>query len=286
MAVDPVRIHRPAITAADEAKKSHVVTRLIPGLQCRLVDESAQGDVLSGYVDLHTHVLPGMDDGAKDVTESLEMLFQAKTAGFTDVVVTPHQMFGVYEHDREMVQQAIDELADAARRQLPGLTIHPGSEYYLDEHFYRRLGENQVEPLAAGSHVLVELPMVKLPPYAKELAFTMQIRGWAPILAHPERYQDVTRQPKLAVGLAEAGYRLQINLGSLIGWYGRRVRKAAEWLLRQNLVDFIASDSHTPAQAAEVYGLGIEALGELVDQAEMQRLLIDNPRRALTEDDG
>lgn len=216
----------------------------------------------------------------------MEMLFQAKTAGFTDVVVTPHQMAGVYEHDRQIVRQAIEVLADASRRQLPGLTIHPGSEYYLDEHFYRRLDENRVDPIADGSHVLVELPMLKLPPFTKELAFTLRIRGWAPILAHPERYQDIMRKPKLAVTLVEAGYRLQVNLGSLIGFYGRRVRKAAEWLLKEDLVDFVASDAHTPAQAADVYNLGVEALTELVDPAEVQRLLVDNPRRALTEGDG
>jgi protein-tyrosine phosphatase len=237
---------------------------------------------VSEWIDLHTHLLPGFDDGAKDAAEALEILFQAQQAGFAGVVATPHFMAGVYEHDRPAVQQAIAALAADMAKQTPGVTLYPGSEYYLDDQFYRLLEDAALMPLAGGTHVLVELPLLRLPPMTKEFAFRMRIKGLTPVLAHPERYGDVTRDPKLAEQLATAGYRLQINLGSLAGMYGRKVRKAAEWMLKHDLVDFVGSDAHTPQQATEAFGEGLAVLLELVDEARQRRMLVDNPRQALT----
>ncbi|NLH49822.1 MAG: hypothetical protein GX444_14670 [Myxococcales bacterium] len=236
---------------------------------------------MGGYIDMHTHLLPGFDDGAKEAAESLEILFQARQAGFDGIAVTPHVMVGVYEPTRAAVDEAIRLLLERTRLEMPGLVLHPGAEYYLDDHFYQRLEAGRIDPLAGGTHVLVELPLLKLPPLTKEFAFRIRIKGFVPILAHPERYADVGREPRLAEMLTHAGYRLQINLGSLTGMYGRKARKAAEWMLKHELVDFVGSDAHTPKQAMEAFGAGLEELRELVGEAELDRLLIANPAEAL-----
>lgn len=237
---------------------------------------------MSDFIDMHCHVLPGFDDGAAKASESLEILHQAWQAGFRCVVATPHVMAGVYEHRREEVEAAIEALTAEMARQTPGLTLIPGHEYYVDDHFAAWLQQDEILPLGTGDHVLVELPLLRLPPMTKDIAFRIQIKGLTPILAHPERYNDVARKPALASELVAAGFRLQINLGSLTGMYGRKTRRAAEWMLKNRLVDFVGSDAHTPAQAAEVYNDGVEALSALVDQAELERLLVRNPQTVLS----
>jgi len=236
---------------------------------------------LADYIDMHTHLLPGFDDGAEVATESMEILLQAWQAGFRTVVATPHMMGGIYEHDRASVNEAIAELMPEVNRQLPGMRLVPGSEYYLDDRFFEWLEQGALSPIGDGSHVLVELPMLKLSPMYKEFAFRMQIKGFIPILAHPERYADIARRPEMTEVLVDAGYLIQINLGSLSGFYGRRIRRAAEWMLKKRLVDFVGSDSHTPKQAAECFTEGMEVLRDHVGEAGMQRLLVDNPRRVI-----
>jgi len=235
---------------------------------------------LDGYVDIHSHVMWGFDDGANSLDETLEILRLARRAGFVLVAATPHIMQGVYQHERPKLEETIREVKSQFTDDLAGLDISPGAEYYLDENFYGLLDADQIAPLGSSRHVLVELPLLRIPPMARDWAFRMRIKGYVPILAHPERYADVGRKPQEAAALHEAGYLIQINLGSLIGMYGRSARKAGEWLLKQGLVDFAASDAHTPQQAA-VYGEGVPALAEIVGRSELERILIENPRQVL-----
>jgi protein-tyrosine phosphatase len=241
---------------------------------------------VDGYLDLHSHLLPGFDDGAKGADETLAILAAAQAAGFAGVMATPHWMSGVYEHDRAMVAAAIAALAAELRDKLPEITLYPGSEYYFEEGFYGRLEAGTITPLAAGKHVLVELPLLRLPPQAKEFAFRIRIKGLTPILAHPERCADLGRDPKTAEALVAAGYRLQINLCSLSGLYGRHAAKAAEWIVKHGLADFAGSDAHSPEQAAEAFGEGMQLLRKYAGAEGLQRILIDNPRAVLGVEGG
>jgi len=236
---------------------------------------------VSDFFDMHSHLLPGFDDGASKSSESLEILYQAWQAGFRHVVATPHVMAGFYEHQRDEVEQAIAALAVETAVQTPGLRLYPGHEYYIDDHFMGWLAQGEIHPLGSGRHVLVELPLLKLPPMTKEIAFRVQIKGLTPILAHPERYNDVIRKPEVIHDLMASGFRMQLNLGSLAGMYGRKVRRTAEWMIKNRLVDFVGSDAHTPQQATEAFTDGLQVLTELVDPAELARLLIRNPRDVL-----
>jgi protein-tyrosine phosphatase len=242
------------------------------------------GARLDGYLDLHSHLLPGFDDGAKDAAEAAAILEAARQAGFGAVFATPHWMANVYEHDREAVTHAIETLGRELGAARPDVEIFPGSEYYFEDGVYERLDRGEMTPLARGKHVLVELPLLKLPPQTRDFAFRIRIKGLTPVLAHPERYADLTRDPKLAQMLVDAGFRLQINLCSLTGLYGRHVAKAAEWIVKHGLADFAGSDAHTPAQAADAFGEGMKALRKLAGDDGVRRLLLDNPRAILAEE--
>lgn len=236
---------------------------------------------MSGYIDIHSHFIHGMDDGAQNREETLAILAHARQAGFTGVVATPHVMIGVYEPAREVLEQSIEDLrADLAAESSP-MQLLPGAEYYLDEHFFSLLQEGGLHPLGESDHLLVELPMLRIPPMARDLAFRIRVKGMVPVLAHPERYHEIARKPKIVVSLKNAGYLLQINIGSLVGMYGSGPRKAAEWMLKNNLVEFVGSDAHTPQQAQMVYGEGIETLEKYIGAEKLRQLLVDNPRRAL-----
>jgi protein-tyrosine phosphatase len=236
---------------------------------------------LGDFVDLHIHAMFGFDDGAAALEETREIIRLAAQAGFGTVVATPHVMVGVYEHDRAKLNDAIAALGPELASLETPVRVLPGAEYYLDEHFAGRLERGELYPLGAGKHVLVELPMLRIPPLARDFAFKLRIKGMIPILAHPERYGDVTRSPERAVELREAGYLIQLNLGSLVGMYGRGPRKAAEWLLKKNQVDFVGSDAHTPKQAEQTYGEGLAALRHVVGDEGLRRLLVDNASAAV-----
>ena len=237
---------------------------------------------MGDFIDLHTHAMFGFDDGAASGEETLEMLRLAGQAGFGTVLATPHVMVGVYEHDREVLEEAIAGLApDLAALPSP-VRLLPGAEYYLDEHFAEIFEQGEACRLGSGNHVLVELPMLRIPPLAREFAFRLRIKGLVPVLAHPERYADVAKKPERAVELREAGYLIQLNLGSLAGMYGRGPRKAAEWLLKKDQVDLLASDAHTPKQAEQAYGEGLAALRKAVGEEGVQRLLVANPGTVLS----
>ncbi len=239
---------------------------------------------MSDFIDLHTHAAFGFDDGANSADETLEILHLATQAGFGTVVFTPHVMIGVYEHEREALDEALAELAPNLAELPAPVRLVPGAEYYLDENFAELLEKGALFPLGAGKYVLVELPMLRIPPQAKDFAFKMRIKGFVPVLAHPERYADVARRPERAAELRDAGYLLQLNLGSLAGMYGRGARKAAEWLLKKDQIDFVGSDAHTPKQAEQTYGEGMAALKHAIGTERLRKLLVDNPRAILALD--
>lgn len=237
------------------------------------------------FIDIHSHALPGFDDGATKDEETIAIARHAYEAGFNMICVTPHMMIGVYEHDRASQEEAIAALAGPLAEAVPAMRLVPGTEYYLDDNFYSLLENNELLPLHRGNHVLVELPLLRLPPMARDWPFRLRVKGWVPILAHPERYGDIGRKVKRIVELKDAGYLVQINLGSLIGLYGREARKAAEWMLKHEIVDFAASDAHTPGHAERIYGEGMETLRKLVGERRLEELLIHNPREALGLDE-
>jgi len=237
---------------------------------------------VSGFIDLHSHFLPGVDDGVSTVEDALECLRGAGQAGFQAVVLTRHLMSGVYEVPADEAKRRRVELAEAARK--AGLTIglFDGAEHYMDD-FFLDLIEKGPETLAGGKAVLVEMPLLSTPPFVGDVAFRLRVKGLVPILAHVERYREVAKDPRIARDLSEMGYLLQVNLGSLAGFYGRRVARAARWALEEDLVFCAAGDGHGPDMLASAYRDGIKELRKYGEDT-VNRLLSENPRKAMDKD--
>jgi protein-tyrosine phosphatase len=238
-------------------------------------------------IDVHSHVLPGLDDGAKDLSESLGILTIAASRGFARIICTPHVISGVYDHDAEEIRAATAHLADAARERGIAVELDPGAENFLDDTFFDLLEEGRPFPMGGtGKSLLVEAPFLRLPAYLEEITFRMMVKQYRPILAHPERYQEFIKKPKRVREVVDAGYRLQVNLGSFAEMYGRDVRKAAEKLVDMGVVEFAGSDAHSVPHAELIYGEGLDRFVKAAGEEEAYRILVENPAALLAPPQG
>ncbi|MCC3157823.1 capsular biosynthesis protein [Hymenobacter sp. 15J16-1T3B] len=196
--------------------------------------------------DMHSHLLPGLDDGAETVEQSLELLRLMQTLGYRKLVMTPHIMGDFYRNTPEGVRGALAQLQHAATAAGIDVELHCAAEYYLDEFFMRRL-ETGEELLSFGGdkrYLLFETSYINEPFNLQEAVFGLKAAGYQPVLAHPERYTYLYgRFPELEK-IRENGALLQVNLNSLVGYYSSGAKRVAEKLIDAGLVDFAGTDAH------------------------------------------
>jgi len=236
-------------------------------------------------VDLHCHVLPGVDDGSPDLPTSLEMLRAAAAAGTVAMVATPHQHPTRYPNPPEPLRAAF-ALLNGARdeRVAAGETLpelHLGSEVHLDQRLIERLRSGELLTLAGSRHVLLELPDVFPTPAVEQLLYELQVAGYQPVLAHPERVGQLAREPALVERFVSLGALAQVTAHSVSGRFGPDCRALTHRLLEAGLVHLVASDAHDlerrPTPLAEARAAVVEAYGE----EEARRLFEDTPRAIL-----
>jgi len=201
-------------------------------------------------IDLHLHILPGIDDGAPNLDESRKMLKRLADTGYTRVVATPH-LASPLTLDYEMrVNRAFDGLRPMAEEF--GIELDLGYEHMISSDLAHRLETGERSTLAGSRAVLVELPFTEWPHHADSSLFALQIAGFIPILAHVERYSDVQRDKNLALAAADRGVVLQLTLASFVGVFGSRAQRTARILLRETLTRgtpvILATDAHSTGQ--------------------------------------
>lgn len=178
--------------------------------------------------DLHSHLLPGIDDGSPGWEQTIEMARIAAADGVTCLALTPHIMAGSFMPDRETVLDLIGEMAVRLKKAGIDLTLVPGSEVYLSPEVPQLAQAGQITTINdGGRYVLLELPMLEYPLFAQDVLFRLQLQGLAPILAHPERNRVLAADPTRPRELVRRGILVQMNAGSLLGQYGRQVQRAA-----------------------------------------------------------
>lgn len=198
------------------------------------------------FVDIHTHILPGMDDGAPDTEAALEMLKQAANENPEGTLIaTPHYIHGELTHPPGEIARSCLDLMNAAEEHGIRLRICPGSETFMCPELPDLVQGSSVATLNNSRYILVELPMMSIPIYTVEVFFKLKLAGHEPIIAHPERHGEIRKNPGILYDLITRGLYSQVNASSLNGIYGREVRDSALMMIRHNLVHFIASDAHT-----------------------------------------
>ena len=194
-------------------------------------------------VDLHSHLIPGIDDGSQSLEESLALLRQMEGLGYTKVITTPHIMIDAYRNTPKIIHQGLAHLRTAAQEAGITLTIDAAAEYYLDEGFASHLKSEDLLTIC-GRYLLFETSYTSRPLQLEETIFEILAAGYTPILAHPERYRYITDPTTQFSYLKELGVLFQVNLNSLTGHYGKSAQTHAHHLVRAGQIDFLGTDTH------------------------------------------
>ena len=194
--------------------------------------------------DIHSHLLPGIDDGSPDIDTSLEILRSLSEAGIQKFICTPHVIGDMYRNTPETIHDALDRLQKALRQKGMTMEISAAAEYMLDDHFMELLRSKQPLMKLTKNYILTELSYSTAPEKLEEISFEINTNNYLPLMAHPERYPYYHHNYDAYSRLKELGFLLQVNLLSLTGYYGKTVAKAAKFILDNNLADFVGTDLH------------------------------------------
>lgn len=194
-------------------------------------------------VDVHSHLIPGIDDGAKTMEESLELLTEFQKLGYKKVITTPHVMSDFYRNTPAIILDGLDKLRQAAKENGLTIAIDAAAEYNLDADFESQI-DNKTLLTFGDNYVLFELPFMAEPPMLDDIIWKLQTNNYKPILAHVERYPFWFNNWARIEGLKDRGVGIQLNINSLTGHYGPEVKQIGEKLIDQNLVDLLGSDCH------------------------------------------
>ncbi|EHQ91872.1 tyrosine-protein phosphatase [Desulfosporosinus youngiae] len=233
-------------------------------------------------IDIHSHILPDLDDGSKNIEDTLEIIGQLRGAGFKTLIATPHVLEGREYLSPEEILAAVDQVRKRVTEASIPIEILPGAENYIFPDMGKWAGGGKLLTLGnTGKYLLLELPMLEIPQYTEKVFFDLQVEGLIPVLAHPERNKGLIDQPELLLEWAKKGIFFQLNLRSLRGRYGPQAQELAEIMLSGNLVHFIGSDAHRPSQKESVYLETLKNLKEVAGEEKFQEVTLKNPQAIL-----
>lgn len=195
-------------------------------------------------IDIHTHILPGVDDGAQTEDDSIEMAKAAVEEGIHTIIATPHHKNGSYDNVRENILTYTKILNELFQSEGIPLTLLAGQETRINGDMVEDLENGDILPINDTKYVFVEFSSTQVPRYAKQLLFDIQVAGYTPIIVHPERNQELMERPNRLYEFVRKGALTQITAGSLIGKFGKNIQKFTHQLIEANLTHFIASDAH------------------------------------------
>jgi protein-tyrosine phosphatase len=195
-------------------------------------------------IDLHCHILPNVDDGPKDLAESVEMAKQAVQQGIKTIIATPHHRNEKYENHGQTIFRQVEEFNRVLKSENLDLTVLPGQETRIFGEMVEGLEAGEILPLNQGKYVFVELPSGHVPRYTGQLLFDIQLKGFVPVLVHPERNQEIIENPEVLYQLVKKGALTQVTASSVSGHFGKTIKKFSLQLIEANLTHFVASDAH------------------------------------------
>lgn len=195
-------------------------------------------------IDIHSHILPGIDDGAQTPEDSLAMAEAALANGIRTIVATPHHKNGAFDNYKTDIEAHVTHLNDLfVAHELP-LTVLPGQEVRVYGEVLEDLTDNEILPVNYSKYILIEFPSSSVPHYAERLFYNMQVEGYTPVIVHPERNRELMRNHEKMFEFVRRGALTQITAGSVIGKFGKDVQTFTHQLIVANLTHLVASDAH------------------------------------------
>lgn len=227
-------------------------------------------------IDIHSHVLPGVDDGSKNITMSINMLRGLEAQGVTDLICTPHfipetRLISPRSKNEELLQK----LKEKAEKSDIKINLYLGNEIYIDRDIAKYLRSKKISPLANSKYILVELPISGEFQQYEDILLSLKEKNWQVILAHPERYHSFQKDFSKATTLYKRGILLQCNLGSFIGQYGKKAKKTAKKLAKEKMIFCVGTDIHHPRNYDEITKAK-EKLSKYYSFAELDSILVQN----------
>jgi protein-tyrosine phosphatase len=225
------------------------------------------------FIDIHCHILPGMDDGPADIKESLTMARMAVDDGVTHVFATPHIEDGLYGNRAAGIREAVESL----KGQLPaGLTLLYGADVRICYDLIDRVEKDDIPTLNGSDYLLLEFPHFALPPRVDEIVISLRQRGIIPVITHPERHLLLSRHPEFLGLLRDCGAMSQVTAGSITGGFGKETRKTCMMMIKKGLVDFVASDAHDPVRRPPQLSVAFREVISLFGEETALRIFIRN----------
>lgn len=233
-------------------------------------------------IDLHSHVLPGLDDGAVDWSQSIEMSRLAVAEGIAEMVCTPHWVYGLHDNTRERILHSCDTLQRKLADSAIALKVHPGCEIRLEPDILQQLTSRRLLTLNdTGRHALIELPGEFTHNYVENCLRNLMDHGITPVLSHPERNPGLIRCPERLVHWVRMGVLCQITAASLRGRFGPVIQRFTVTLIQHQLAHFMATDAHGPQVRSPRLSVAVLDLVALIGPEAAERMVVSNPRAVL-----
>ena len=236
---------------------------------------------MRGYVDLHCHFIPGIDDGAPTAADGVAMLERLMALGFDTVVATPHMRPGMFDNRREDLEAAFGGFTKSLDGLVPLPRLELSSEHYFDNVVFGRLMDGEGLPYPGSHAVLLEFYEIDFPPLVEHRLFDLRVRKLLPVIAHPERYRCLWTAPEILERLVDQGTAALLDTAALVGKYGKRPQRCAEELLERGLYHAACSDAHRPDDLTEV-AAGMKWIENHYGAAEIEFLFREGPTQLLS----
>ena len=236
-------------------------------------------------IDIHSHILPNIDDGAKNTEMSLEMAQSYIENGYTEVIATPHWIEYGGTPKRERVIEVLSSFKKRLEVEGIDLKIHLGNEFFITPNLLQYIEEKEGATLNNSDYVLVELPMREYPQYVESVLFDLQLKGYRPIIAHPERYSFYREDPNRLGKLISKGIYAQMNFPSIAGQYGKEVQKSAEIFLKHNLIHLAGTDSHSNRRRSPKVKEAVKLVKGIVGEDEFHAMTTSRPAKIIANEE-
>lgn len=236
-------------------------------------------------IDMHTHILPGIDDGAKDESVSLNMLKIAMEHGTREIVATPHAIEGEWLPMWEEILEKTDRLNNIAGDNGINIKIYPGAEVGLNMDILKIISGPGPYCINGGRYMLVELPAAEIPGFAEEFFFQLQTQGITPVLAHPERHPEIAKDISILKDWIAKGILMQVNAPSLTGRMGKAIAENAKMLVNSSMVHCLGSDAHSDVRRRPILLEAKQDLLNLVNSEYLDSILLENAKKIINSED-